>query len=109
MVVVPDANEVSELKVTGQGRGLAGNTLHQAAVTEEAVGVVVHDVEAGLVERGSGVGLSHGETDGVADTLAQGTSGHLDARGVMGLRVTGGDAVHTLWGCQRRGSACCYT
>lgn len=99
LVVVPDGNEVAELEVARQGGSLARDTLHQAAVAEEAVCVVVDQVEAGLVEDGGGVGLGHGETHGVADTLAEGTGGHLDAGGIMGLGMPGSDAVDGLGGC----------
>lgn len=88
MVVVPDGNEVAELKVTSQRASLARDTLHQAAVAEEAVCVVVSNGEAGLVEDSSSVSLGHGKTDGVADTLAKGASGDLNAGGVLSLGVT---------------------
>jgi hypothetical protein len=42
------------------------------------------------------VGLGHGETDGVSETLAERTSGDLDTGGVVSLGVTGGDAVNLL-------------
>jgi hypothetical protein len=42
------------------------------------------------------VSLGNGKADGVADTLAERAGGDLDARGVMGLGVTGGDAVDGL-------------
>lgn len=96
VVVVPDSDEVAELKVTSQGGSLAGNTLHQATIAEEAVCVVVNQVKAGLVEGSGGVSLGHGQTDSVGDTLTQGASGDLNAGGVMGLRVTGSSAVNRL-------------
>lgn len=95
-VVVVDSNEVTELQVTSHGGGLAGNTLHGAAITEEAVCVVVEEGVAGLVEDGSGVTLSNGKTNGVGETLTQRTSGDLDTGGVVSLGVTGGDAVELL-------------
>lgn len=99
MVVVVDADEVAELKVASQGRGLRGDTLHQATIAEEAVGVVVDKVEVVLVEDGAGVGLSHGETDGIGDTLTKRASGDLNSGGVVSLWVTGSDAVNCLRGC----------
>ena len=98
VVVVVDADQVSELQVTSERRGFARDTLHQATIAEEAVGVVIDNVEARLVEDGTGVSLGHGETDSIADTLSQGASGDLDAGGIMGLGVAGGDAVHRLLG-----------
>ena len=96
MVVIVDSNQVAELQVTGQGAGLAGDTLHQATVTEEGICVVVDQVEARLVVDSSGVGLGNGKTNSVADTLTQRTSGDLDTGGVVGLGVAGSDAVNVL-------------
>jgi hypothetical protein len=42
------------------------------------------------------VSLSHGKTDGIANTLSQRTSGHLNTWGVVSLGVAGGDAVDRL-------------
>ena len=97
LVVIPDGNEVAKLEVTSQRRSLGGNTLHQAAITKEAVCVVVDKVIAGLVEDGSGVSLGNGKTNGVGDTLAERASGDLNTGGIVGLGVTGGDAVDTLF------------
>ena len=55
--------------------------------------VVVHHLGVGLVEALGQVGLSHRQTHGVADTLAQGASGHLHARGQEVLGVARGGAV----------------
>ena len=96
MVVVVDGNQVAELKVTGHGGGLGGDTLHGAAITEEHVGVVVEQLEAGLVVDTTGVGLSHSETNSVSKTLAERSSGDLNTGGVVSLGVTGGDAVNLL-------------
>ena len=94
VVVVVESDQVAELEVTSSGGGLRGNTLHGAAITEEAVGVVVDKLVAGLVEGGSGLTLSHGETDGVGETLTERASGDLNAGGVVGLGVTRGLAVN---------------
>lgn len=96
MVVVVDGNQVAELQVTGHGGGLTGNTLHSTAITEEAVGVVVEKLEIGLVEDTTGVSLGNGQTNSVGETLTEGTGGHLNTGGVMGLGVAGGDAVELL-------------
>jgi hypothetical protein len=93
VVVVVEGDQVAELEVTSGGGSLRGNTLHGAAITEEAVGVVVDKLVAGLVEGGSSLTLSHGKTDGVGETLAERTSGDLNAGGVVRLGVTRGLAV----------------
>ena len=93
VVVVVDADEVTELQVTSSGSGLTSNTLHGATVTEEEKGVVVDEVVAGLVVHGSGVCLGNSKTNGVGETLTERTSGHLNTGCVVRFRVTGCDAV----------------
>ena len=83
--------------MTSEGGGLAGNTLHQATITKEGIGVVVGEGEVGLVEGSGSLGLGNGKTDGVGDTLAEGASGDLNTGGVMGLRVARGPAVDGLY------------
>lgn len=56
-----------------QGSSLAGNTLLQAAVSGDHEGVVVEELEAGLVEGGSHVSLTDGQTNSVGETLTKGT------------------------------------
>ena len=102
MVVVVNHNKVAELQVTGGRGGLGGDTFHGATITEEAVGVVVDQVETGLVEDGGSVSLGDGETDGVTETLTERTGGDLDTGGVVGLGVTGGDAVDLLFRRQKK-------
>lgn len=96
VVVIPDGNQVAKLKMAGQRAGLGRDTLHQAAIAEEGVCVVVNEVEAGLVEDCSGVCLSNSKTDGVGDTLAKRASGDLNTGSVVSLGVTGGNAVNRL-------------
>lgn len=96
VVVIVDSDQVAKLKVTGHGGSLRGNTFHNTAITEEHVGVVVEQVEARLVEDGTRVGLGHSETDGVSETLTKRSSGDLNSRSVVGLGVTGGNAVNLL-------------
>ena len=70
VVVVIDGDQVAELEVASQRGSLARDTLHQAAIAEEAVGVIVDEVETRLVEDSGGVGLAHGKTNSIRDTLA---------------------------------------
>jgi hypothetical protein len=55
--------------------------------------VVVKHVESVLVEGGTHVSLSHGQTDSVGETLTQRSSGDLDSVRHADLGVTRGDAV----------------
>lgn len=96
MVVIVDSNEVAQLQVTSHGGSLTGNTLHGTAITEEGVSVVVKKIIAGLVEDTSRVSLGNGQTDGVRETLTKRSSGDLNTGGVVGLGVTGSDAVELL-------------
>lgn len=96
VVVIVDSNEIAQLQVTSHGGGLTGNALHGAAITEESVSVVVEELIAGLVEDASGVRLGNGQTDGVGETLTERSSGDLNTGGIVGLGVTGGDAVELL-------------
>lgn len=96
VVVVVNHDKVAELQVTGSRGGLGGNTLLGATIAEKAVGVVVNEVEAGLVEDGSGVCLGNGKTDGVTEALTEGTSGDLNSGSVVCLGVSRGDGVEGL-------------
>jgi hypothetical protein len=96
VVVVVDGNQITKLQVTSSRSSLASNALHGAAITEEAVCVVVEQSVSGLVEDATAVGLSNSQTNGVGETLAEGTSGHLNTRGVVSLGVAGSDAVDLL-------------
>jgi len=49
---------------------------------------MVNNVISGLIEDGSGVGLSNGKADSVRETLPERTSGNLNARGIRCLGVT---------------------
>lgn len=99
LVVVPDGNKVTELEVTSQRASLAGDTLHQATVSEERVSVVVDKLETVLVEDGTSVSLGNGQTNSVGDTLTKRTSGNLNTGGVVSLGVTGSAAVNGLRDC----------
>lgn len=96
VVVIVDGNQVAQLQVTGEGSSLAGNTLHVASITHEDICVVVNKLESGLVELSSSVLLGNGKTNSVSKTLAERASGDLNAGGIVGFRVTGGDAVDVL-------------
>ena len=97
MVVVPDGDEVAQLKVTSERGSFARYTLLEASITKEGICVVIDEVETGLVESGSSLCLCDGKTNSVADTLAKRSSGDFDAGGVVGLGMAGGNAVDSLW------------
>lgn len=68
--------------MTGGRRSLGGNAFHETTVAEEHVCVVIDEVIAGLVENSSRVCLSNCKTNGIGETLTEGTSGDLDTRGI---------------------------
>mmetsp|Transcript_21639 Transcript_21639/g.60016 ORF Transcript_21639/g.60016 Transcript_21639/m.60016 type:complete len:323 (+) Transcript_21639:1807-2775(+) len=95
LVVIIQHDELAQTPVAGQGGGLVGQALHHAAITSNAVGVVVHDLGGvGLVEAGSQVGLSDSQAHSIAHTLAQGAGGDLHTVGDEVLGVAGGLAAH---------------
>jgi hypothetical protein len=74
----------------------AGNTLHSAAITEEAIGVVADEIIARLVEDGSSVCLSNGKTNCICETLSKRASCDFDAFGIMTFRMTRCDTTDLL-------------
>ena len=100
LVVVVDGDQVAELQVTSHGRCLAGNTLHCTSITEEGVCVVIDQVKSILIELCCCMCLCDSETDSIGETLAEGTSGHLNAWSIVRLRVTWGNAVDLAEGLQ---------
>jgi hypothetical protein len=78
-VVVPEGDQLTQLPGAGQGAGLVGDAFHHAAVAQEHIGVVVDDVEAGLVELVGHQLLGQGHAHGVGDALPQGAGGGLHA------------------------------
>jgi hypothetical protein len=69
VIVVVNADEVSELQMTGSGGGLRGNTLHSTSITKETVCVVVNNVETRLVEGTASLCLSNSKTNSITEAL----------------------------------------
>ena len=55
MVVIVKADQIAKLQMASQRRCLARKALHSATIAKNAVCVVRNEVEARLVELGSGV------------------------------------------------------
>lgn len=83
-------NQSAELLVTGDTSSLARNTLLEATITAENIGVVLDDWEALLVERSSMVSFGDCDTDSVGETLAKRAGGDFDAISVVVFRVARG-------------------
>ena len=96
MVVIVDHDQVAELEVTSGAGCLACNTLHSTTISEEAVGVVVDQVIAGLVEYSTSMSLSNCETNSIGEALAQRACRDFDTFSIMCFRVSRRDAVNLL-------------
>ena len=93
VVVVVHDDELAETKMAGQGCGFGGDALHQVAVGDDDVGVMVDDGVAGAVVVTGEPLLSDGEADGVGKALAEGAGRDLDTGSEAALRVAGSDAA----------------
>ena len=67
-----------------------------ASISHEDVCVVVQELETWLVELGTSLALSNGESDSVGETLSEWTSGDLDTWSIVCLWVTWGSGVDVL-------------
>ena len=96
-VIIPDGDQVAELKMSSEGAGLARDTLHQTAVTYEAVRAIVKDREAVLFERRCRVRGRNGQSHRASDALSQRSCRHFDSSSVLCLGVTWRQTVYLLW------------
>ncbi len=92
-VVVVEDDQLVQLPGAGKGRGLVADALHQAAIADEDVGVVVDDLVAVAVELGGEQLFGQRHADGVAQALAERAGRRLDARRDVDFRVAGRLAV----------------
>ncbi len=96
LVVVVDQGQVAQLLGAGDRGRLGADALLDVAVAGQRVDVVVEDrlARGGVgVEQAVLAAGGHRHADRVADALAQGTGGRLDAGGVAVLRVARGLAA----------------
>ena len=49
-IVIPEGDEFVKPQSAGQGTGFVANAFHEAAITHEGVGEMVHDGVAGFIE-----------------------------------------------------------
>ncbi len=85
LVVVVQVDQSSELQVPGERGGLAAHPLHEVAVGDEPVGVMVHEVGP---EPGPEVALRDRHPNSRGEPLTQGAGGHLDTDVVVDLGVS---------------------
>src|SRR5208283_1214722 len=94
VVVVINPAKVRKLQVPGQGRSLAGNTLHHASVAAQRVDVEIEQiVEARAVVARSQPLASDGHTDAGGDTLTERPGSRLHPGSPSVLRMSRTAAV----------------
>ena len=86
-VVVVEEHQLAKAQGTGQGSHFVGDAFHQAAVAQERIGVVVHNVVARAVELRRQGFLGQRETNGVGNALPQRAGRGFDTRRVTVFRV----------------------
>ena len=82
--------------MTSSTSRLTGNTLHSASIAEEAICVIVDELESWFVENSTSVCLGNGKTDGIRKALSKWTGRDLNAISIVRLGMTGCDAVDML-------------
>ncbi len=92
MVVVVEIDQLAEPQVPGQRGGFRRDAFHQVAVADDAVSVMVDDLEAGAVVARRQMRLGHRHAHAVAEALAKRPGRHLDAGCEAALGVPGRDA-----------------
>src|SRR3546814_2317820 len=85
-VVVEEDDQLAETQVAGQRDRLVADAFHEAAVADDAIGVVIDQIVA---EAGVQQTLGERHADGVGEALAERAGGGLDAGGVAVFRVPG--------------------
>jgi hypothetical protein len=65
LIVIIENNQLSETQMSSQTTRFRGDTLLQASVTANDIGMVIENVEIRLIKLGRQVRLGHGQTNGV--------------------------------------------
>ena len=86
MVVVVNADELSEAQVAGHRRSFVAYTFHQITIAYERKGEVIAEVAS---KPGAKVGLSDGHSNGVRDALPEWPSRDFNAGSVPSFWVAG--------------------
>ena len=96
VVIIIDHDEIAQLQVSRCTGSFTRNAFHGAAITKEAVGMIVHQVKARFVELCSSVRLGNGKANSIAKALAKRSSCDLDAWSVVCFGMARCDAVDLL-------------
>ena len=92
-VVVVERDQLVQAQRAGQRTGFVADAFHQAAVAQEDIAVVVDHPTVGPVELVGQQLLGQGHANRIAQALAQGAGGGLDAGREVHLGVAWGLAV----------------
>ena len=88
LVVVVQIDELAEAQSAGEGGRLGRDALHEVAVADDAVHVVVHDLVAGPVEVLGQDAFGDGHADAHGEAGAERSGRELDAWGETVFRVS---------------------
>ena len=89
-VVVVQKDQLAQTQMPGQRRCFRGDTLHQVAVTDDGIGVMVDRGDVGAVVGGRQKCLGDGHADRVGCALTQWSGADFDTRGNAHFGVPGG-------------------
>ncbi len=90
VIVVVEADQLSQPQMSCQRGRLGADPLHHVAVAAEHEGPVIHNLVAGLVVAIGQMAFRHRHPHPVPESLSQGSGGDLDTRGQAPLRMTRG-------------------
>src|SRR5215218_6594840 len=83
LILVVEVDQLAQAEMPGERGGLGRYPLHQVAVRDDAVDVVVDDIVSGAVEGTREEALGDGHANSVGEALSEGTGGDINARGVQ--------------------------
>ncbi len=92
-VVIIDADQFAQAKMSGQRCRLRSDAFHEIAVTTHDIGVVVDNFLIGSVENRRQVTLRHGHSHRVGKALPQRARRGLDAGSMAVFRMAGSFAA----------------
>ncbi len=93
LVVVVNADQLSQPQVAGQRGRFIRDTFHEIAVAAHDIGVMIHDFLSHPVESGGQVAFGHGHAHGGGKPLSQRAGGGFHAGGDAVFGVARGFAV----------------
>ena len=88
LVTIVEQNQLAKSKMARQRSRLRCNTFHEAAITAQHIGIVVHNRITITVKLGSEPRLRHSHTDSGRNALPERAGGRLHADGVRIFRMT---------------------